>query len=155
METFRRVIEGNSKAYMLLIYLLIAAERMLQKTGFLEVYTALKYLPFILSFFWSFWRCTPHTVRRNWLVYLYCSGEWIATFLSSRFYRQVCVECKRFVTNSSIYWELLGFQTLSTVSYLNKNTTTEKVDLFPSLDDREARHLTQLRPTESTIYSKS
>jgi hypothetical protein len=47
---------------MLLICLLITAKRMLQNTGFLEVYTELKYLPFILQFPLKY--LTMYTVHR-------------------------------------------------------------------------------------------
>jgi hypothetical protein len=63
MKTFQRVIEENSKAYMLLVCLLITAKRMLQNTGFFELYTELKYFPFILQFLLKYLKM--YTVHRT------------------------------------------------------------------------------------------
>jgi hypothetical protein len=50
IKTFQKVIVDNSKEYVMLICILIAAKRMLQKTGLLEVYAELQNVPFILPF---------------------------------------------------------------------------------------------------------
>jgi hypothetical protein len=74
MKTFQRVIADNSKAFMMLICILVAAKRMLKNTGFLEVYTELQNFSLVLPFLLKY--LTIHTLNLDTKLISLCVSMW-------------------------------------------------------------------------------